>query len=301
MSIQQDDKSTDKYTMSNYLENKGKSSDPLDKYLKEVRVTPLLTKEEEFEYAKLAQSGHPLGRQKMIEGNLRLVIKIARRYIKSGLSLSDLIEEGNLGLIRAVEKFDPDRGFRFSTYGAWWIQQTIERGIMNQARTVRLPVHIMKKVNSYLRNSRALNSTLEHEPNKKELVEHGKQSLKEIETILLLNEKIISIDAPISGSFDKPILETLQDFQTEEPYSAYLNQHIRKHLYTWIQALSEKQQKVIVRRYGLMGHDTMTLDETGQDIGLTRERVRQIQTEGLRALKKIIAQSGEKSHNLLDD
>ncbi len=296
MSMQQQDK----YTTGHYVESKAKSNDPLDKYLKEVRVTPLLTKEQEFEYAKLAQSGHPLGRKKMIEGNLRLVVKIARRYIRSGLSLSDLIEEGNLGLIRAVEKFDPDRGFRFSTYGAWWIQQTIERGIMNQARTVRLPVHIMKKVNSYLRNSRALNKSLEHEPNKEELALHSKQSLEEIEKIMMLNEKIISIDAPISGEFDKPILETLQDFQNEEPYTAYLNQDIKKHLKTWIDSLSERQRDVIVRRYGLMGHDIMTLDETGQDIGLTRERVRQIQTEGLRALKKIITQSGLGPNNLLN-
>lgn len=286
--------------MGQYAENKSKSSDPLDKYLRDVRITPLLTKEQEFEYAKLARSGHPLGRKKMIEGNLRLVIKIARRYIKSGLSLSDLIEEGNLGLIRAVEKFDPDRGFRFSTYGAWWIQQTIERGIMNQARTVRLPVHIMKKVNSYLRSSRALNKSLEHEPNKEELAAYGKQSLEEIEKIMMLNEKIISIDAPISGEFDKPILETLQDFQTEEPYEAYLNEDIKKNLNTWIQALSERQRDVIVRRYGLMGYDIMTLDETGQDIGLTRERVRQIQTEGLRTLKKIISQTGQGPDNLLN-
>lgn len=286
--------------MGQYLESKAKANDPLDKYLKEVRVTPLLTKEQEFEYAKLAQSGHPLGRKKMIEGNLRLVVKIARRYMRSGLSLSDLIEEGNLGLIRAVEKFDPDRGFRFSTYGAWWIQQTIERGIMNQARTVRLPVHIMKKVNSYLRSSRALNKTLEHEPNKEELAQHGKQSLEEIEKIMMLNEKIISIDAPISGEFDKPILETLQDTQTEEPYTAYLKEDIKKHLNNWLNVLSDKQREVIVRRYGLMGYDMMTLDETGQDIGLTRERVRQIQTEGLRALKKIVIQSGQSSNELLN-
>lgn len=286
--------------MGQYLESKTKANDPLDKYLKEVRVTPLLTKEQEFEYAKLAQSGHPLGRKKMIEGNLRLVVKIARRYMRSGLSLSDLIEEGNLGLIRAVEKFDPDRGFRFSTYGAWWIQQTIERGIMNQARTVRLPVHIMKKVNSYLRNSRALNKTLEHEPNKEELAQHGKQSLEEIEKIMMLNEKIISIDAPISGEFDKPILETLQDTQTEEPYTAYLKEDIKKHLNNWLNVLSDKQREVIVRRYGLMGYDMMTLDETGQDIGLTRERVRQIQTEGLRALKKIVIQSGQNANELLN-
>ena len=286
--------------MGQYIDSKSKANDPLDKYLRDVRVTPLLTKEQEFEYAKLAQSGHPLGRKKMIEGNLRLVVKIARRYIRSGLSLSDLIEEGNLGLIRAVEKFDPDRGFRFSTYGAWWIQQTIERGIMNQARTVRLPVHIMKKVNSYLRSSRALNKTLEHEPNKEELAQHGKQSLEEIEKIMMLNEKIISIDAPISGEFDKPILETLQDTLTEEPYAAYVKQDIKKHLNNWLDSLSEKQRDVIVRRYGLMGHDIMTLDETGQDIGLTRERVRQIQTEGLRALKKIITQSGQSSNELLN-
>lgn len=286
--------------MGQYTESKNKANDPLDKYLRDVRVTPLLTKEEEFKYAKLAQAGHPAGRKKMIEGNLRLVVKIARRYMRSGLSLSDLIEEGNLGLIRAVEKFDPDRGFRFSTYGAWWIQQTIERGIMNQARTVRLPVHIMKKVNSYLRSSRALNKTLEHEPNKEELAQHGKQSLEEIEKIMMLNEKIISIDAPISGEFDKPILETLQDTQTQEPHAAYLSQDIKKHLRKWIDTLSEKQRDVIIRRYGLMGHDIMTLDETGQDIGLTRERVRQIQTESLRALKKIIIQSGQSSNELLN-
>ena len=291
MSTHQDNPHTPNY----YAASNGKSHDPLEKYLKEVRATPLLTKEQEFEYGKLTHSGNSLGRQKMIEGNLRLVVKIARRYIKSGLSLSDLIEEGNLGLIRAVEKFDPDRGFRFSTYGAWWIQQTIERGIMNQARTVRLPVHIMKQVNRYLRNNRGLTPE-----NNEAVIAPNKQSTEEIEKIILLNEKILSIDAPISGEFDKPILDTLQDLQTEEPYSAFLSQDIKKHLKTWIQRLSKRQQDVIIRRYGLMGHECMTLDQTGQDIGLTRERVRQIQTESLRTLKKIIIQSGQGSDHLLD-
>lgn len=271
--------------------------DPIDQYLKDVRITPLLTRDQEFEYAKLAQSGNSLGRKKMIEGNLRLVIKIAKRYIKSGLSFSDLIEEGNLGLIHAVEKFDPDRGFRFSTYAAWWIQQTIERGIMNQAKTIRLPVYILKKVNRYLRNERHLHNTdtlEEPTPQNKPF------SLQEIEQLLMLNDKIISIDAPISLPFNTPLLETLQDLQTEEPYFSYLNQSIKKNLHQWLEGLPEKEHHVIIRRYGLMGHDMMTLDETGQDLGLTRERIRQIQTKALRTLKKIIQKNSQGSTDLLN-
>ncbi len=186
-----------------------KSPDPTDLYLKEVGIAPLLSKEEEIYYGRLAIKGDKQARKRMIESNLRLVVKIAKRYIQSGMPILDLIEEGNIGLMRAVEKFDPERGFRFSTYGAWWIQQTIERAIMSQNRTIRLPVHMVKKLNSLLRTSRELSKDLDHEPTPNEIAVKLNQSSNNIEKMLLLNERVISIDTPISEEINKPLVDTL--------------------------------------------------------------------------------------------
>ncbi|HBB77415.1 MAG TPA: RNA polymerase sigma factor RpoS, partial [Pseudomonas sp.] len=180
-------------------------------YLNEIGFSPLLTPEEEVHFARLAQKGDPAGRKRMIESNLRLVVKIARRYINRGLSLLDLVEEGNLGLIRAVEKFDPERGFRFSTYATWWIRQTIERAIMNQTRTIRLPIHVVKELNVYLRAARELTQKLDHEPSPEEIAHLLERPVGEVKRMLGLNERVTSVDVSLGPDTDKTLLDTLTD------------------------------------------------------------------------------------------
>ncbi len=265
--------------------------DPTDIYLKEIGFAPLLSKEEEIHYGRLARDGDPIARKRMIESNLRLVVKIARRYIRSGLAILDLIEEGNLGLMRAVEKFDPDRGFRFSTYSAWWIQQNIERAIMCQTRTIRLPVHIVKRLNKCLRAGRTLAKNLDHEPTADEIAEAAGKTLEEVEKVLRLNERVVSIDMPLSEQVNKPILDTLGGDQND-PIEFISQSKLQKNLENWLSALNQKQRAVVERRFGLNNFDPMTLDETGIEIGLTRERVRQLQAEALKLLRSHIESQG---------
>jgi len=261
-------------------------------YLNEIGFSPLLSAEEEVHYARQIAKGDESARKHMIESNLRLVVKIARHYINRGLPLLDLIEEGNLGLMRGVEKFDPERGFRFSTYATWWIRQTIERAIMNQTRTVRLPIHVVKELNVYLRAARTLAQRLDHEPSAEEIAEMVDKPLEEVKHMLGLNERITSIDAPGSNEADKPLLETLPDLHDNDPEHILENENFREHLGNWMRELTENQREVIGRRYGLLGYDRATLEEVGEIIGLTRERVRQIQVEGLKALRKIMEKHG---------
>ncbi len=272
--------------------------DPTDIYLREIGITPLLTKEDEVYYGQRVKQGDKAARQKMIESNLRLVVKIARRYIRSALPILDLIEEGNIGLMRAVEKFDPDRGFRFSTYAAWWIQQTIERAIMSQTRTIRLPVHMVKKLNKCLRTSRNLSKNLDHEPSVDEIAEASGKSSEEIEKIFALNERVVSIDMPISDNVNKPLLDTISD-NLNEPLAFLTQAKLTQNLEKWISELSLKQQAVVERRFGLNGFDPMTLDQTGSEIGLTRERVRQLQSEALKMLRFQIEAQGNDLESLL--
>lgn len=275
-----------------------KSSDPTDLYLKEVGIAPLLTKEEEVYFGRLVVKGDEQARKRMIESNLRLVVKIARRYLRSGMSILDLIEEGNIGLIRAVEKFDPERGFRFSTYGAWWIQQTIERAIMSQNRTIRLPVHVVKKLNTCLRASRELAKELDHEPTTKEIAEKLNKPDEEIKKMMALNEKIVSIDTPISEEINKPLLETIGSNHSD-PARLTFKDNLRHCINDWLDELTESQKAVVERRFGLNSYEAATLEQTGEEIGLTRERVRQLQTEALRSLKNIIEKKGEDFNTLV--
>lgn len=187
------------------------SLDATQIYLNEIGFSPLLTPEEEVYYGRLAQKGDPAGRARMIESNLRLVVKIARRYLNRGLTLLDLIEEGNLGLIRAVEKFDPERGFRFSTYATWWIRQTIERALMNQTRTIRLPIHVVKELNIYLRAARELTQKLDHEATAEEIADYLDKPVESVKKMMGLNERVSSVDYPMGGESDKPLIETLAD------------------------------------------------------------------------------------------
>src|SRR5690554_126975 len=260
-------------------------------YLNEIGRSPLLTAEEEIFFGRLARQGDAAGRKRMIESNLRLVVKIARRYNNRGLALLDLIEEGNLGLIRAVEKFDPERGFRFSTYATWWIRQTIERALMNQTRTVRLPIHIVKELNTYLRTTRELSQTLDKEATPEDLANHLEKPLDTIKNILGLNERNASFDQPSGPNADRPLLETLAS-EEADPLDEVQQQDICAYVDNWLNTLPDKQREVIVRRFGLRGHEATTLEEVGQEIGLTRERVRQIQMEALKRLRKLLDRQG---------
>ncbi|MGK9065178.1 RNA polymerase sigma factor RpoS [Stutzerimonas chloritidismutans] len=267
-------------------------------YLNEIGFSPLLTPEQEVHFARLAQKGDPAGRKRMIESNLRLVVKIARRYVNRGLSLLDLVEEGNLGLIRAVEKFDPERGFRFSTYATWWIRQTIERAIMNQTRTIRLPIHVVKELNVYLRAARELTQKLDHEPSPEEIANLLEKPVAEVKRMLGLNERVTSVDVSLGPDTDKTLLDTLTDDRPSDPCELLLDDDLSESIDQWLSDLTEKQREVVIRRFGLRGHESCTLEEVGQEIGLTRERVRQIQVEALKRLREILERNGLSSESL---
>jgi RNA polymerase nonessential primary-like sigma factor len=265
-------------------------------YLNEIGFSPLLTPEEELRYGRLALQGDEAARERMIVSNLRLVVKIARRYIGrggNGISFLDLIEEGNLGLIHSVEKFDPERGFRFSTYATYWIRQSIERAIMNQSRTVRLPVHVIKELNIYLRAAKELAHQVQGgEPSPEQIAEYVDMPVEEVKRLLQLNEKSNSIDATYGTDSKRTLLETLADENNPDPSKQHLASDMQEHLQKWLLQLGEKQREVIARRFGLLGYDSMTLEEVGTAVGLTRERVRQIQVDGLKRLRQIMEDNG---------
>ncbi|UHD15313.1 RNA polymerase sigma factor RpoS [Thiocapsa bogorovii] len=261
-------------------------------YLNEIGESKLLTAEEEISLARAAQSGDNAARQRMIVCNLRLVVKIARRYLNRGLPLLDLIEEGNLGLIRAVEKFDPERGFRFSTYATWWIRQTIERAIMNQTRTVRLPIHVVKEINIYLKAARKLSQRLDHEPTTEDIAVLLDKPIGEVKRMLGLNERIASVDTPYSKDADKPLVDMLQDEAADDPADRIQDNDIQANLEHWLGKLNAKQREVVERRFGLHGYENSTLENVAQELGVTRERVRQIQMDALRRLRDILEKEG---------
>jgi RNA polymerase nonessential primary-like sigma factor len=261
-------------------------------YLNEIGESKLLTAEEEVYFARLAQQGDEAARKRMIVSNLRLVVKIARRYLNRGLPLLDLIEEGNLGLIRAVEKFDPERGFRFSTYATWWIRQTIERAIMNQTRTVRLPIHVVKEINVYLKATRLLAQQLDHEPSTEEIADLLDKPIAEVKRMLGLNERTASVDTPYGKDADKPLVDMLQDDNAHDPSDDIQDDDIHHNLDHWLDKLNDKQREVVERRFGLHGYEHSTLERVAQELGVTRERVRQIQMDALRRLRDILEKEG---------
>ncbi|MDG4596722.1 MAG: RNA polymerase sigma factor RpoS [Candidatus Contendobacter sp.] len=260
-------------------------------YLSEIGFSPLLSAREEVYYARRTLQGDADARNRMVESNLRLVVKIARRYMNRGLNLLDLIEEGNLGLIHAVEKFDPERGFRFSTYATWWIRQTIERALMNQTRIIRLPIHIIKEINGYLRTARQLAQTLDHEPTAEDIAQAMGKSVAEVKRMLQLNERVASVDTPIGKDEDRSLLDAIPD-DNPDPSQWLQDADLNEKLELWLSQLHDKQRIVVERRFGLGGQDKATLEQVGNEIGVTRERVRQIQIDALRRLRKILENEG---------
>jgi len=261
-------------------------------YLSEIGFSPLLSAEEEVYFSRRAQRGDDSARKRMIESNLRLVVKIARRYMNRGLALLDLIEEGNLGLIRAVEKFDPERGFRFSTYATWWIRQTIERALMNQTRTIRLPIHVVKEINVYLRAARRLAQSLDREPSPEDVAEMLDKPIGEVKRMLGLNERVASVDMPRTPDTEKSLLDSIPDDKNTDPAVLLQDSDVQDKIDLWLSKLNAKQQAVVERRFGLHGREIATLEEVGNELGVTRERVRQIQIEALKRLREILERDG---------
>ncbi len=278
----------------------GQLLDPTRQYLDEIGVSPLLTADEERDVARRAQAGDESARQRMIECNLRLVVKIARRYINRGLPLLDLIEEGNLGLIHAVKKFDPERGFRFSTYATWWIRQTIERGIMNQSRTVRLPIHIIKDINSCLRAARRLRQEYDRAPTMAEIAEYLERDVADVERLMGLHERVTLRSSSRQDADGLSPIDRLRAHRSAEPSRCAQADDVHDIVDHWVYELSDKQREVVERRFGLHGYRRATLEQIGHEIGVTRERVRQIQLDALRNLREMLESHGISGDALLD-
>jgi len=269
-------------------------------YLNEIGFSELLTGEQEVSLGRKVQRGDESARQQMIESNLRLVVKIARHYQHRGLPLLDLIEEGNLGLIHAVSKFDPERGFRFSTYATWWIRQAIERAIMNQCRTIRLPIHIAKELNAYVRVKRTLSQELDHGPSCREIAARMEKPLETVERLEQLRLRVTSVHRPVGRDGDRSLLETIVDEDARDPESVTHAEFLRDLIDQWLDLLSDKQREVVERRFGIHGYQRATLEKVGEEIGVTRERVRQIQMDALARLRRILKRNGLDEKILLD-
>lgn len=272
----------------------GHYDDAIKHYLREIQKTTLLTAEEEKELAARIDNGDKSARDKMIECNLRLVVKIAKRYINRGLPFLDLIEEGNLGLIKAVERFKLSKECRFSTYATWWIRQSIERALVNQSRTIRLPVHVSDDINRMLKVTRELIHKLNREPSIKEVATQMGANIIYVRRLMVLLKKTYSIERPMGENNDYFLIDTIEDTSSVSP--AMLLEDINKFelVSKWLESLSENEQKIISMRFGLQDKDPQTLDTIGRSFGVTRERIRQIEAKSLDKLRKFVEQNESK-------
>ncbi|MBC7404919.1 MAG: RNA polymerase sigma factor RpoS [Cytophaga sp.] len=277
------------------------STDATQHYLNQIGTRPLFCSAEELHFATLAKSGNFEARQKMIEHNLRLVVSIAKHYINRGVALLDMIEEGNLGLMHAIDKFEPERGFRFSTYATWWIRQSIERSIMNQARTIRLPVHVVRELNQILRAKYHLEAQQRdgRDAAIEDIAHLVDRPIDEIQDILALSEHATSLDTPLDNDPQSSLLDMLPGDSEDTPDIVAEHHEMAVQVRDWLSRLPDKQRVVIVRRFGLDNDDPATLETLADEMGITRERVRQIQQEALIKLKRSFASRGVGRDSLL--
>jgi len=270
------------------------STDTTQHYLNQIGTRPLLSAAEELHFATLAKQGDFASRQKMIEHNLRLVVSIAKHYINRGVALLDLIEEGNLGLMRAIDKFEPERGFRFSTYATWWIRQSIERAIMNQARTVRLPVHMVRELNQILRAKYHLEAQQHNgrDATAEDIAHLVDRSVEDVQDVLTLSEHAASLDTPLDNDPQASLIDLLPGSVDENPDTQAECHEMSVLIRDWLKNLPDKQRIVITRRFGLDNDDPSTLEQLAVEMGITRERVRQVQQEALIKLKRTLVARG---------
>jgi len=268
------------------------TSDSTTRYLNEIGRTRLLTAVEELALARQVVAGDRLSKNRMIEANLRLVVANAKRYLNRGLALLDLVEEGNLGLIRAVEKFNPELGYRFSTYATWWIKQSIDRALMNQARTIRLPIHVMKELNACLRVIGDLYDEMNRQPTDDEIAHRCGITVKQVKKLMRHNSSTTSADITLARDNESTLMDVLPDEPERDPAVSLQENNIFESLDNWLDCLTGKQGEILARRFGLRGYEPQTLENVGVEIGLARERVRQIQIEGLKKLRCLIEKEG---------
>lgn len=265
------------------------ADDSVRMYLREIGKIPLLTQEEELELAQKAMKGDKRAKDKLAEANMRLVVSIAKRYGGRGLDFLDLIQEGNTGLLRAVEKFDPDKGFKFSTYATWWIRQAITRAIADQARTIRIPVHMVETINKVLRTTRRLTQDLNREPTNEEIAQAMGMEVEKIEYVMRIKQDIASLDASVGrdGDDEESVLgDFVEDSERDSPEDATANQILKEQIAEILTTLSEREQKIIRLRFGIGGGRPHTLEEVGNEFSVTRERIRQIEAKALSKLRK---------------
>ncbi len=263
------------------------ADDSVRLYLREIGKIPLLKADEELELAKRVVAGEKDAKDKMAEANMRLVVSIAKRYVGRGLDLLDLIQEGNTGLLRAVEKFDPDKGFKFSTYATWWIRQAITRAIADQARTIRIPVHMVETINKLLRTQRRLTQELNREPTNEEIAKAMEIEVEKVEHIMKIKQDISSLDASVRDDEEDSVLgDFIEDEDTVSPEESATGQLLKEHVKDMLGALTEREQKILKLRFGLEDGKSHTLEEVGQEFNVTRERIRQIEAKALAKLRK---------------